>query len=85
MIYSDVKNLVWCGEDKTAFDCTVNFETLGVVPFTCNVADTVAHAQDIWNRAISGEFGEILDCPFQDRQIQMVDVEQSNGIPKSIL
>lgn len=61
MNYSTVNNLIWCGEDKVAFNCDVTFESLGTVPFCCNVNDLVDHAQSIWQRAMAGEFGAIAD------------------------
>jgi hypothetical protein len=61
MNYSTVENLIWCGEDRAAFDCRVTFDGLGVVPFTCAAADPLAHSQSIWSRAMAGEFGPIAD------------------------
>lgn len=61
MNYSIVENLIWCGEDKSAFNCDVTFEGLGVVPFTCAAGDFVEHAQNIWTRAMAGEFGPIAE------------------------
>lgn len=65
MNYSAVENLIWRNPEHTVFDCDVTFDHLGKVPFACSKEEAESnlfeHSTSIWNRAISGEFGEIAE------------------------
>lgn len=85
MNYSTVNNLIWCGEDKVAFNCDVTFESLGTVPFCCSVNDLVDHAQEIWQRAMAGEFGPIAEFVPPPPPIEVTSTPSSGEIPQSVL
>jgi len=54
------QNLRWANQENDYFDCEVKFKEFAeVMPFTCNVADPIAHSVDLWTRAHGGEFGDI--------------------------
>jgi hypothetical protein len=87
MNYSTIENLVWANPEHTMFDCVVNFEGIGVVPFSCTNTDPVAHSQEIWTRAMSGEFGSIAEyAPWQPPEDEQVTATPPSGnIPASVL
>jgi hypothetical protein len=54
------KNPVYANEEQTAINLEVVFEEINeLLPFTATSYDTEAHGVDIYNRAKTGEFGEI--------------------------
>lgn len=61
MKFTNVRDLKWLNQEHTAFDCIVDFETLGEVPFGCFQTDPYPHTQDIWARGLAGEFGVIAE------------------------
>jgi hypothetical protein len=61
MNFYSVKNLVWVNPEHTTFDCVVDFEGIGEVPFACCTLDPTEHAVQIWGRAMNGEFGAIAE------------------------
>jgi hypothetical protein len=66
MKYSTVKNLNW-NISREAISCTVNFDSIGEVPFAANPNDSVEHGREIYARCIAGDFGPIADyVPYID-------------------
>lgn len=62
LTYTTVENLHWVNPEHTTFDCEVFFEQLNEkVPFACCNSDPLSHAQEIWNKAMNGEFGPIAE------------------------
>lgn len=63
MKYSTIRNLQWANAEHTAINCEVNFDSLveDFVPFTASADDLYEHTKDIFEKAIAGEFGEILE------------------------
>lgn len=59
MIYSTVTSLRWADAEEKLLDCVVEFEGLGAVPFTASADDPTPHTQDIFARALNGDFGPI--------------------------
>lgn len=84
MNFFKVTDLVWCDPDCAAFNCVVDFEGIGEVPFTCFKDDPYEHAKLIWSRALAGEFGDI--APFTPYVPDGESLElMTSGIPKAIL
>jgi hypothetical protein len=63
MKYTSVTNLSW-SKDRAGIDCSVVFEGLGTLPFHATQNDEFAHGREIYERCVSGEFGEIADYVF---------------------
>jgi len=60
MKFSEVKNPQWANIQKSQIDCLVTFDHIGEpVPFTASEIDNTSHGVEIFNRAASGEFGEV--------------------------
>jgi hypothetical protein len=59
MNYSSVTNCKYVTENQSMIGCQVTFEKLGSVYFVASSTDSEAHGREIYNRARSGEFGEI--------------------------
>lgn len=61
--YTNVKNLLWLNEEKTAIGCLVIFPSISedFIPFAASSYDTTDHGIEIFNRAILGEFGDIQE------------------------
>ena len=85
MNYSSVRNLVWVNPEQTMFNCTVDFEGVGEVEFSCSVSDSVDHAQEIWAKAMAGEFGEIAAYVPPPPQPESTATPPSGQIPGSVL
>lgn len=69
MKYTTVTNLRWANKEKTTFSCDVNFDQLGILPFTPNPNDPESHGREIYARCMAGEFGEIEDYVLQPDEI----------------
>ena len=63
MKITSATNLQWGNPEHTYINMNVTFEHTGddVLPFTANQNDTEAHGKDIFNRAVSGEWGAIAE------------------------
>lgn len=61
MKYINVKSPQWANVQKTAIDCVVEFEGLGIVPFTANPNDITEHGPAIFSACLNGDFGPIAD------------------------
>lgn len=59
MNYTTVTNLRWADAQNTFLNCTVTFDAIGAVPFTASASDSTDHAQEIFSRAVAGDFGAI--------------------------
>jgi len=65
--YAYVKDLKWTNPEHTAFDCLVNFNHMieEYVAFNCRKEEAegliYTHTTEIWERAMSGEFGPIAE------------------------
>jgi hypothetical protein len=81
-----VKNCFWVNEDKSIFNCTVQFSTFAYeVEFGCAVFDPTPHAQEIWQRAMAGEFGPITEFVPPPPPIEVTSTPSSGEIPQSVL
>lgn len=49
----------WSDNKYEFIQLFVTFDSLGELPFTASKSDPEPHGQEIWHRALSGEFGEI--------------------------
>ncbi len=57
-----VKDLVWANVEQTVFNCTVKYAEFNEEhPSSINTTDPYPHIQEIWTRALAGEYGEILE------------------------
>jgi hypothetical protein len=65
--YTYVKDLKWTNPEHTAFNCEVNFNHMieEYVAFHCMKEEAegliYTHSTEIWERALSGEFGPIAE------------------------
>ena len=59
MKYTTVTDLKFSNESNTTIDCTVDFETIGNIPFSASADDNTQHGRDIYDRAVKGDFGTI--------------------------
>lgn len=61
--YSDCKDPKWTSKEKIEIDLMVNFSNQSeeFVPFTASRNDPEPHGQEIYSRAIAGDFGPIAD------------------------
>lgn len=83
MNYTSVTNLVW-NPARTAVNCLVAFEKIGVVPFAADPNDPEAHGQEIYARCIAGDFGPIADyVPAPDEGPQEPSISPEQAIPVS--
>lgn len=57
-----IKNSVWKNQDHTLIECEVKFvEHNEFLPFGASInGDQYAHTKEIFDRASSGEFGDVL-------------------------
>lgn len=56
------KDLKWVNHGKTQMDCIVKFKHIDEeVPFTIDPNDFYQHSIDLWEKAIAGEYGEIVE------------------------
>jgi hypothetical protein len=62
MKYTNATNPQWFNAEHTSIYLLVDFEDLGVLPFSATMSDCEAHGREIFERAIAGEFGEV--APF---------------------
>ncbi len=53
----------WANAEQTAINLDVNFEGIGVIPFTASPTDPEAHGRELFARATAGEFGSIAPAP----------------------
>ena len=56
-----VTNLQWVDAEHSKFDAVVEFEELGIVPYTASPDSTSDYGQKIWAHGIAGEFGAIAE------------------------
>jgi uncharacterized protein with HEPN domain len=72
-MYTSVKNPSWADELHTQINCEVNFSHLPeeFVNFTASPDDIETYSQEIFSRALAGEFGEIQEYipPFLPEQL----------------
>ncbi len=59
MLYSNVNNVRWANQAQTIIDCEVEFEGIGLAPFSATQVDIHGHGSEIFGRAVAGEFGSI--------------------------
>jgi hypothetical protein len=85
MNFYSVKNLVWVNPEHTTFDCVVDFEGIGEVPFACHTSDSVEHAIQIWNRAMAGDFGLIAEYVEPEPTAVIPLPDAPDGIPGAVL
>lgn len=57
-----VKNLFWCDEQNTFFECTVKYKEFNEeLPVGVNATDQYTHIKELWEKGIAGEYGVIAD------------------------
>ena len=49
----------WANAGQTTINLTVDFEGVGVVPFSASASDTEAHGRALFASAVAGDFGPI--------------------------
>ena len=81
---------VWANIEHTCIDLKVSFAELPDIdlPFTANPHDSEIHGRDIFNRAIAGEFGPIMEYtppppPTQEQQAENVRIERNKLLMKT--
>lgn len=78
MKYTTVTDLVWANAANTTISCRVDFEGLGIVPFTAAAGDPEEHGRLIYARAIAGDFGAIAPYVAPPAEPEPVPDEISN-------
>lgn len=62
MKYEDVKDLQWADAEHTHILMWVKFEKFNeYLPFGANPNDSEAHGVELFNRAVAGDFGPIVE------------------------
>jgi len=61
MQYNTVTNLAYANLEQTRINCSVDFTSAGILPFTADKNDVEAHGREIFERAVAGDFGAIAD------------------------
>ncbi|WP_137009612.1 hypothetical protein [Aquitalea aquatilis] len=64
--YTAVTDLQWANESHSAITMTVNFKSLGEVPFTASPDDAADHGRELFARAVAGDFGNIYPADQDD-------------------
>lgn len=59
MNYTSAHSPRWSNSSQTAVNLAVVFSAIGEVPFCASPDDVEAHGREIFNRAVSGDFGVI--------------------------
>lgn len=72
MKYTTVTNPKFSSPDNSKIDCLVTFDKIGTVPFTASAEDLETHSIEIYNRALSGEFGPI--AAFSEIKIETLTI-----------
>lgn len=62
-VIEDIKNSKWANAEHTSVECEVKFEGVDdYLPFgACVNGDQYAHTKEIFDRAASGEFGDVSE------------------------
>ena len=77
MNYTNVTIPKYGNSDNSCIDCMVDFEAIGVVPFTACPMDDEAHGVEIYNRCIAGDFGPIapyVEEAISDHDQALIDI-----------
>lgn len=62
MNYKTVKNLTWVNAEHTLIDCDVDFDMIGIVPFTADPLDkSNPSSLKIFEECVAGYWGKIKD------------------------
>jgi hypothetical protein len=55
-----VREIKWSNKNLDAIDCIVKFDKIETeIPFTAKSNDVEQHGRDLYNKIVSGEYGEI--------------------------
>lgn len=79
MKYHNVTNPEWGNAEKTVINCVVDFEGIGVTPFSASASDAYAHSLDIFARCSSGEFGEVLPYTALPTGVDLQEVQAAEA------
>lgn len=80
MKYISASNPQWANAAHTAINLNVEFNGVDVIPFSASASDAEDHGQDIFARAVAGEFGPIVD--FQQPSVEEVRIAKRREIVK---
>ena len=74
--YAEIKNPRWANVEKTQIICEVNFDHVpeDFVPFLADPNDIYAHAKEIFERCVAGDFGVVGNYQSPENEIPVVDV-----------
>lgn len=59
MNYTNVQDPKWANQQQTAIDCDVDFDELGLVPFTANPNDIYEYSRQIFSDCAAGRYGPV--------------------------
>lgn len=83
--YTTVTDMQWANEARSAVTMTVDFNSLGLVPFTASPDDMEEHGRELFARAVAGDFGSIREPDTEDamvfynlRQQAQIELEASD-------
>lgn len=61
------KNLKWCNQENTMFECTVKYaEFSEEMPAGVNASDQYDHIKELWTNGLAGEYGPIMPYAIAD-------------------
>lgn len=71
MKYTAVQSLAWGNAEHTSVNAVVTFDKIGAVPFSASADDPEAHGQEIFAKAVAGQFGAVAAyvAPVQDNSV----------------
>ena len=59
MKYTNVTNPQWANAEQTTINCVVDFEGIGLCPFSAVADGDYEHTHEIFARCVAGDFGPI--------------------------
>ncbi|MEN5300430.1 hypothetical protein ABE530_19165 [Brucella sp. TWI559] len=78
-VIKSVKNLQWRNVEHTLLSCTVDLEGAGIIPFATAAHETTPYGQEIWQKAVAGEYGSISEYvapSAEQKRLIMPDLER---------
>lgn len=59
MNYTTVQNPKWSNAEQTAIDCKIDFDGVGLSPFTANPDDVYEYSKQIFSDCVQGKYGPV--------------------------
>lgn len=62
-MFTKINNPRWLCKKGVSLEITISLEHYGEVPYVINEGGSTDEEKSVWDRVLSGEFGEIGDVP----------------------